>query len=100
MTRFAAGPARATSIIARRGLRSTLVATGTGFAHPNKGPPTASSKPGTSTVPMGSMWRSGFKLKRPSISAVRSPKYLAIQPCATSCRVMAKSTGIAQMEIL
>src|SRR5258708_23222051 len=80
MKRFAAGPASATTTIARRGLRSALVATGTGFAHPNSSPPTASRRPGTSTVPMGSMWRSGFKLRRPSISAVRSTKYLAIQP--------------------
>ena len=71
-----------------------LVATGTGFAHPNSSPPMASRMPGTSTVPTGSIWRSGFRLKRPSISAVRSPKYRAIQPCATSCRVIAKSTGI------
>ena len=57
------------------------------------GPPMASSTPGTSTVPTGSMWRSGLRLRRPSISAVRSPKYRAIQPCATSCRVIAESTG-------
>ena len=42
------GPASATRIIARRGLRRTLVATGTGFAQPNRGPPAASNKPGTS----------------------------------------------------
>jgi len=35
MRKFAAGPASATATIARRGLRSALVATGTGFAHPN-----------------------------------------------------------------
>src|ERR1700722_18657708 len=98
MRMLAAGPASATHIIARRGWRSTLVAVGTGFAHPNTGPPTASIRPGTRTVPMGSMWRRGFKLKRPSNSAVRSPKYLAIHPCATSCRVMAISTGITQIE--
>jgi hypothetical protein len=92
---FAAGPASATRIIARRGLRSTLVSTGTGFAQPNNGNPSASNDPGIRTVPIGSIWRSGFKLKRPSNSAVRSPKYRAVQPCATSCRVMANRTGMA-----
>ena len=53
-----------------------LVATGTGFAQPKSGTPIASSSPGISTVPTGSIWRSGFKLRRPSSSAVRSPKYL------------------------
>jgi len=52
---LADGPASATKIIARRGLRSALVATGTAFAQPNSGAPTASSSTGTNTVPMGSM---------------------------------------------
>ena len=100
MRKFAAGPASATVIIARRGLRRTLVSTGTGLAQPNKGNPSANSDPGISSVPTGSIWRSGFKLKRPSNSAVRSPKYRAIQPCATSCSVMANRTGIAQIEMM
>src|SRR5450631_3990680 len=99
MAKLAAGPARATITMARRGLRSMLVATGTGFAQPKSGPPTARRTPGTSTVPTGSICRSGLRLKRPSICAVRSPKIRAVHPCATSCSVIAKSAGIAHIEI-
>src|SRR5882757_1757014 len=59
MRRLAIGPARATSTIARRGWRSTLVATGTGLAQPMSGPPIARRIPGTTTVPTGSICRNG-----------------------------------------
>ena len=41
----------------------------------------------------------GFKVKRPIIKAVLSPSLLAIQPCATSCTVMANNTGKPQIAI-
>jgi hypothetical protein len=57
--------------------------TGTGFAQPNSSPlvPMATLltriRIGTTTVPIGSMWRSGFRLMRPCACAVMSPKWRA-----------------------
>jgi len=47
-------------------------------------PPSINKKTGTIIVPMGSICLSGFKVTRPSISAVLSPNLLATHPCATS----------------
>ncbi len=100
MTMLAAGPAAVTHTMLGRGLRMLRASTGTGFAQPNRKPPSQSSNAGTSTVPIGSMWRIGLRLSRPCISAVRSPNCLATQPCATSWTVIAKTTGIAAIEIV
>ena len=42
--------------------------TGTGFAQPMGAP-----RSGKSSVPMGSMWGTGFRVSRPSRAAVSSP---------------------------
>jgi hypothetical protein len=60
-------------------LRRRSNTTGTGLAKPNTNCPAVRkySSSGTATVPIGSIWRIGFRLTRPSSQAVLSPKYLA-----------------------
>ena len=95
-----AGPAAATQAMSCLGCLKLRQSTGTGFAQPNTKPPGNSSiNPGTRIVPIGSMCFKGFSVNRPSISAVRSPKWRAASPCAVSCTVMASSTGINQAAI-
>ncbi len=98
ITRFAPGPAAATRIMSRLGLRRFRNTTGTGFAQPNVNAPFVSSaRPiGTITVPSGiDVPESDSTESRPSLYAVGSPSCFAAQPCATSCSVIAKTTGIA-----
>src|SRR5271165_4828911 len=45
-------------------------------------------------VPIGSMWRIGFRVIRPSMRAVGSPQRLAVQACADSCTLMANRNAI------
>ncbi len=69
------GPAAATQIMSRLGLRSAANFTGTGFAYPNRNGAWLRRRiPGRITVPKGSMCLSGFKETRPSFQAVSSPK--------------------------
>ena len=82
IARLAPGPAAATHSMWRLGLRRLAKFTGTGLAQPKMKPPptsleSASSTSGTATVPIGSIWRIGFRLTRPCEYAVRSPKYFA-----------------------
>src|SRR5258706_10157213 len=102
IARFAPGPAAATRIMSRFGWRRLRNATGTGLAQPNVHAPLVSHSRanGRTTVPIGSTCFSGFRDKRPSMNAVESPSFLAAQPWATSCSVMAKIPGIATTEIV
>ncbi len=84
--------------MSRLGLRRFSQLTGTGLAQPKMNPPAISRMAGTSTVPIGSMCLIGFRVSRPIISAVGSPRRRAIQPCATSWTVIANSTGRAHTD--
>jgi hypothetical protein len=97
--RFMPGPASATSIMCSRGLRMLAATTGTGLAQPNTGAPLIASTSGNATVPMGSTWRIGLGLSRPSSLAVGSPNALATQPCEISWSTIAKISGISQVAI-
>src|SRR4051812_31041907 len=96
-SRFMPGPASATRIMWTRGLRIRRATTGTGFAQPNTGAPLTARNSGRTTVPIGSTWRIGLRLSRPRRRAVGSPKALATQPCATSWKTMATTSGINQV---
>ena len=48
------GPASATSIMCKRGLRIRCATTGTGLAQPNTGAPLTASTSGKAIVPIGS----------------------------------------------
>ncbi len=97
MARLAAGPAMATRAVSRFGLPRLRQSIGTGFAQPKTKPTVRYNTAGTIIVPTGSICLMGFKLNRPSIIAVRSPSLYATQPCATSCRTIAKMTGISEI---
>ena len=88
MTRLVAGPARETSTPWLRGLRRRLRFTGTGLAQPKKPNPLRASRPGTSSVPIGSTWASGLKVSRPARLAVSSPNARATQPWEISWRMI------------
>ncbi|MNR51204.1 hypothetical protein D3C85_1708410 [compost metagenome] len=72
MNRLAAGPASATHSMSFLGRRRRPKSTGTGLAQPNSMPGLPISleakrmATGTSSVPMGSMCRAGFRLTRPA----------------------------------
>ncbi len=61
---------------------------GTGFAHPKIKPPNKSPIRGKRIDPIGSMCGIGFKVKRPALFAVSSPKNKAATPCAISCKII------------
>src|SRR3954447_20193141 len=50
-------------------------------------------------VPKGSTWRIGWRLRRPSCSAVGSPSRLATSPCATSWKTIAITSGTSHTAI-
>ena len=81
--RLQPGPASATQIMSRFGLRSAPKFTGTGFAQPKMKPtPPAAAEPasmmsGRMIVPKGSMCFAGFSVTRPIIHAVLSPNFRA-----------------------
>ena len=81
------GPASETSTPWLRGLRRRPTVTGTGFAQPKKPQPDRTMIAGTSSVPIGSTWRTGFRLSRPARFAVSSPNADATQPCEISWRI-------------
>ncbi|MOA41480.1 hypothetical protein D3C78_1634440 [compost metagenome] len=72
MNRLAAGPASATHSMSFLGRRRRPKSTGTGLAQPNSMPGLPSSLDasrmaiGTSSVPTGSICRTGFRLMRPA----------------------------------
>jgi hypothetical protein len=78
--RFTAGPAPATIASPQRLLRRLYGLNGTGFAQPIINPPTRCEIMGTSTDPTGSKCFRGFKVRRPSYSAVLSPSKFAAYP--------------------
>src|SRR3990167_9917029 len=88
ITKLARGPAAATKAASRRGLFKFCHVMGTGLAHPKAKVKllTTSIRIGKNTVPNQSIWRGGFKEKRPNSHAVRWPHCLATQPCAASCK--------------
>ena len=49
-------------------------------------------------VPKRSICLIGLNVTRPSLRAVSSPNFSAIQPCAASCSVMAMTSGITQAD--
>src|SRR4051794_24629877 len=49
------------------------------------------------TVPTGSTWRIGLRLRRPLRRAVGSPNAFATQPWATSWKTIATTSGISQV---
>ena len=99
ITRLLPGPAAATQIMSRRGLRRRPKSIGTGFAYPNRnGARMSSSNAGRTMVPKGSMCRAGLKVSLPARRAVSSPSFHATQACAASCSVIAVTTGSAQTE--
>src|SRR5882757_4749623 len=51
-------------------------------------------------VPKRSICESGFSVSRPIRSAVSSPNRSATKPCITSCRMIAKIVGSAQIDTL
>src|ERR1700676_1715504 len=51
-------------------------------------------------VPNRSICESGFSVSRPIRSAVSSPNRSATKPCITSCRMIAKIVGSAQIDTL
>src|SRR6267142_4514977 len=51
-------------------------------------------------VPKRSICESGLSVSRPIRSAVSSPNRSATKPCITSCRMIAKIVGNAQIEML
>ena len=67
------GPAAATTAKSRRGDFRLRKSTGTGLAQPISGKPVVMASSGNSSVPMGSMCATGFKVSRPSMRAVGSP---------------------------
>ncbi len=72
---LAIGPANATQIMSRLGLRKLPKRTGTGLAAPRMmGLPTRTRNKGSKMVPKGSMCLSGLSVTRPNIQAVSSPK--------------------------
>ena len=83
-TTLLAGPAAAMYRKSRRGCLRLFGSTGTGLAHPMIGAPAVMATIGSSSVPIGSMCRTGFSEIRPRRSAVRSPKRAADQACADS----------------
>ena len=78
------GPAAATIMKSRRGFLRLRSITGTGFAQPIKGRLLTTAMIGRRTVPIQSMWTSGFNETRPSARAVGSPSLSAVQACAAS----------------
>ena len=79
-----AGPAAAMYRKSCRGRFRFDGSTGTGFAHPMMGAPAVMATMGRSSVPIGSMCRTGFSETRPRRSAVGSPSLAADQACADS----------------
>ena len=65
MSKFAKGPAAATSIVSRLRFGKLLKLTGTGLAHPKAKPTVKIKTSGTRIVPIGSMCLSGFSVRRP-----------------------------------
>jgi hypothetical protein len=91
---FMAGPAIATSTMSRRGLFRRSNETGTGLAQPNmNGDPDTRRKAGSAMVPIGSMWASGLRVRRPITEAVSSPSRFATAPCAHSWKTTAARNG-------
>src|SRR5688572_26052561 len=86
-SRLLIGPAAAMTMKSRRGSRRLFMLTGTGLAQPISGSPLMAEITGSSTVPIQSMWTSGFSETRPSIRAVGSPSLSAVQACAASWMV-------------
>ena len=84
ISRLLAGPAAAMSAKSRRGFFRYRMSTGTGFAQPIKGMGENIASSGNNTVPIQSMWASGFSVSRPRSRAVGSPRRLALQACAAS----------------
>src|SRR5512132_453453 len=87
--KFDRGPASPTKSISRRGLRSFVGSTGTGFAQPNAPNPLIVSSAGRMIEPNGSMCGIGFSVRRPARLAVSSPKSNATTPWLISCRMIA-----------
>ena len=56
-----------------RGLRNRPTLTGTGFAQPKTPTVLSARSAGTRSVPTGSTWTTGLRLRRPALFAVSSP---------------------------
>ena len=65
MSKFAKGPATATSAVSRLRFRKLLKLTGTGLAQPKAKPTVKINISGTRMVPTRSMCLSGFSVRRP-----------------------------------
>src|SRR5205807_87119 len=85
---FTAGPTRLTIRPWLRGSRSRRTLTGTGLAQPNGGAPVSRRMAGRITVPKGSTWGMGLRVRRPARLAVSSPKSRARAPWETSWRMI------------
>ena len=72
MTRFEAGPARATRTSPLRRSRRLLGFTGVGLAQP-KTNPLRQHRDDRNRPPIGSKWTTGLSVSRPNILAVASP---------------------------
>ncbi len=78
------GPMSPTRTDWLRGLLSLEILTGTGFAQPKYPAPEIVKIIGKTMDPMGSMCLRGFRVSRPALFAVSSPKMNAISPCEIS----------------
>src|SRR5260370_18292591 len=87
--KLVAGRARLTKTMSRRGWRSRCGSTGTGLAYPKMGSPARAPMAGKMIDPNGSMWGSGFRVRRPARFAVSSPNQEATTPWLTSWRMIA-----------
>ena len=77
-TKFEIGPAAATSASPCRPAPRFIGLTGVGFAQPNPSAPPEMAEPmkvrASSEPPTGSKWATGFRVSRPNILAVPSPR--------------------------
>jgi len=100
ITKFDAGPAKATIPSPKRRFLKLYGLIGTGLAHPSITPPgNKAHRRGTAIEPIGSMCFIGFKVILPSSFAVGSPWYKAAIPWATSWITIEK-TNIAMENII
>src|SRR5690606_5406485 len=88
-SRLAAGPAKATHIMPRRGFLNRVGSTMTGLAQPK--PKNSSIK-----VPMGSKWTKGLRVSRPSYLGRGSPRRTATAAWAYSWMASTSRTAAAR----
>jgi len=85
---WAAGPARVASISSREGLRKLRGVKVMGLPQPRMSGLRKMKRTGQMSMPRRSKWRAGFMVRRPIMRAVGSPRRLAAQAWAQSCREM------------